>query len=105
MKSEQKVKKAEKNYQAGNFTDMMTSTILTRISTSDPDRTIDIEPEFLSQYETLPKAIKKKFKKQLTYLKDNPKHRSLQIHKMEGTDYWEFMWTKAIGAFSKEKAI
>ena len=51
---------------------------------------IAIDPEFLSQYDALPKAIRKKFKKQLTYFKENPKHRSLQIHKMEGTDYWEF---------------
>ena len=24
------------------------------------------------------------------FLKENPKHRSLQIHKLQGTDFWEF---------------
>ena len=43
---------------------------------------IAIEPEFFLQYDDLPKEIKKKFKKQLTYLKDNPKHNSLQIHRL-----------------------
>lgn len=51
---------------------------------------VDISDEFLNQYDDLPKEIKKKFKKQLTYLKENPKHNSLQIHKLEGTDFWEF---------------
>ncbi|MBM2834401.1 MAG: hypothetical protein HW406_1562 [Candidatus Brocadiaceae bacterium] len=54
------------------------------------DYLIAIEPGFLSQYDDLPKEIKKKFKKQLSYLKENPKHNSLQIHKLEGTDFWEF---------------
>lgn len=51
---------------------------------------VDISREFLNQYDALPEEIKKKFKKQLTYLKENPKHRSLQIHKLQGTDFWEF---------------
>lgn len=51
---------------------------------------VDVSREFLDQYDNLPKEIKKKFKKQLTYLKDNPKHRSLQIHRLEGTNFWEF---------------
>lgn len=51
---------------------------------------IAIEPGFLSQYDDLPKEIKKKFKKQLSYLKENPKHNSLQIHKLEGSDFREF---------------
>ena len=51
---------------------------------------IDIPPNVLSQYDELPKAIKKKFRKQLSFLRENPKHRSLQIHQMEGTDFWEF---------------
>ena len=51
---------------------------------------IAVEPEFFPQYDDLPKEIKKKFKKQLSYLKDNPKHNSLQIHKLEGTGFWEF---------------
>ncbi|MBW7943305.1 MAG: DNA helicase, partial [Candidatus Kuenenia stuttgartiensis] len=51
---------------------------------------IAVEPEFFPQYDSLPKEIKKKFKKQLTCLKGNPKHNSLQMHKLEGTDFWEF---------------
>jgi mRNA-degrading endonuclease RelE of RelBE toxin-antitoxin system len=37
---------------------------------------IAVEPEFFPQYDNLPKEIKKKFKKQLSCLKDNPKHNS-----------------------------
>ena len=51
---------------------------------------IAIEPEFLPQYDELPKDIKKKFRKQISHLKENPQHPSLRIHKLEGTDYWEF---------------
>ncbi len=51
---------------------------------------IVVEPEFFPQYDELPNEIKKKFKKQLSYLKDNPQHNSLQIHKLEGTDFREF---------------
>jgi mRNA-degrading endonuclease RelE of RelBE toxin-antitoxin system len=54
------------------------------------DYIVDVSAKFLSNYDELPKPIKKKFKKQLTFLKKNPKHRSLQIHKLEGTDFWEF---------------
>lgn len=59
------------------------------------DYLIAIEPGFLSQYDDLPKEIKKKFKKQLSYLKENPKHNSLQIHKLEGTDFREFYVDKS----------
>lgn len=51
---------------------------------------IAVETEFLSQYDDLPKDIKKKFKKQIVLLSDNPKHPSLRIHKLEGSDFWEF---------------
>jgi mRNA-degrading endonuclease RelE of RelBE toxin-antitoxin system len=51
---------------------------------------IAIEPEFLPQYDELPKDIKKKFKKQISLLKENPKHPSLKIHKLEGSEFWEF---------------
>lgn len=51
---------------------------------------IAVEPEFFLQYDNLPKEIKKKFKKQSIYLKENPKHNSLQIHRPEGSDFWEF---------------
>jgi len=39
---------------------------------------IAIEPEFLPQYDELPKEIRKKFKKQISLLKENPKHPSLK---------------------------
>lgn len=51
---------------------------------------IDIEPDFFLHYEKLPKTIRKKFIKQVKLLKENPKHPSLQLHKLEGTDFWEF---------------
>jgi len=51
---------------------------------------IAITPTVLSQYDDLPRDIKKKFKKQLTYLGENPAHKSLQIHKLEGTEFSEF---------------
>jgi len=51
---------------------------------------IAIEPEFLPQYDELPEEIKKKFKKQISLLRDNSKHPSLKIHKLEGSDFWEF---------------
>jgi mRNA-degrading endonuclease RelE of RelBE toxin-antitoxin system len=64
---------------------------------------IAIDPEFLSQYETLPKPIRKKFKKQLAFLRDNLKPRSLQIHRMQGTDYWEFYVDKGYRCMFKRE--
>lgn len=54
------------------------------------DAVVSVEPGFFSQYDELPKEIKKKFKKQVAFLASNPQHRSLQIHQIEGTDFWEF---------------
>jgi mRNA-degrading endonuclease RelE of RelBE toxin-antitoxin system len=51
---------------------------------------IAIEPEFFPQYDELLRDIKKKFKKQLSLLKENPAHPSLKIHKLEGSDLREF---------------
>lgn len=51
---------------------------------------IDIGISLLCDYDKLPKDIKKKFKKQISFLKENPKHKSLQIHQIEGSTYWEF---------------
>jgi mRNA-degrading endonuclease RelE of RelBE toxin-antitoxin system len=51
---------------------------------------IAIEPEFLPQCDKLPRDIKKKFKKQISLLKENPKHLSLKIHKLEGSEFREF---------------
>jgi mRNA-degrading endonuclease YafQ of YafQ-DinJ toxin-antitoxin module len=65
---------------------------------------IVVEPDLFSQYDELPKDIKKKFKKQLSYLRENPKHKSLQIHKLEGTDFWEFYVDKGYRCvFKKEE--
>jgi len=38
--------------------------------------------EFKETYKKLPQDIKKKVRKQLHYLKDNPTHPSLQIHRL-----------------------
>jgi mRNA-degrading endonuclease RelE of RelBE toxin-antitoxin system len=51
---------------------------------------ISIDPDFFQQYDELPKDIKKKFKKQISLLRDNPKHPSLKVHKLEGSDFREF---------------
>jgi mRNA-degrading endonuclease RelE of RelBE toxin-antitoxin system len=51
---------------------------------------IVIESEFLPQYDELPREIKKKFKKQISLLKENPTHPSLKIHRLEGSEFWEF---------------
>ncbi|OIN91185.1 MAG: hypothetical protein AUJ21_07740 [Anaerolineae bacterium CG1_02_58_13] len=40
-------------------------------------------------FKSLPVTIQKKLKKQVKFLAENPKHRSLQIHRIEGTRYWE----------------
>jgi len=55
-----------------------------------PDYIVDVSDEFFPQYDDQPKEIKKKFRKQLKLLKSNPKHKSLQIHRIEGTYFWEF---------------
>ncbi len=41
-------------------------------------------------YKKLPRAVQKKFKKQVRFLVENPRHPSLKIHRIRGTDYWEF---------------
>ena len=51
---------------------------------------IEVTAKFFAYYDELPKEIKKKFKKQLAYLTSNPKHKSLQIHQIEGSEFWEF---------------
>ncbi len=48
---------------------------------------IVLTSEFKEAYKKLPKDIKKKVKKQLQFLQDNPGHPSLQIHKLNGE--WE----------------
>jgi mRNA-degrading endonuclease RelE of RelBE toxin-antitoxin system len=51
---------------------------------------IAIEPGFLPQYDELPKDIRKKFKKQISLLEENPNHPSLKIHRLEGSEFREF---------------
>jgi hypothetical protein len=41
---------------------------------------ISVESGFFPQYGALPKDTKKKFVKQIAFLKANPMHNSLQIH-------------------------
>jgi len=55
---------------------------------------VEVTVKFFAYYDELPKEIKKKFKKQLTWLAHNPKHKSLQIHQIEGSDFWEFYVAK-----------
>jgi mRNA-degrading endonuclease RelE of RelBE toxin-antitoxin system len=54
------------------------------------DPVIEVTAKFFEYYDELPREIKKKFKKQLSYPAHNPKHQSLQILQIEGSEYWEF---------------
>lgn len=64
---------------------------------------IEVTAKFFSYYDELPKEIKKKSKKQLTYLINNPKHKSLQIHKLEGSKFWEFYVDKGYRSVFKRE--
>jgi len=67
------------------------------------DIIISVEPGFFSQYDELPKDIKKKFSKQISFLKSNPMHKSLQVHRIENTDYWEFYVDKGYRCLFKKE--
>ena len=42
-------------------------------------------------YQRLAKPVQKKFRKQLRFLAENPRHPSLRIHRIRGSNgYWEF---------------
>lgn len=50
---------------------------------------------FKSDFARLPEPIKRRVRKQLSLLLQNPRHRSLRIKKMEGSrDIWEGRITK-----------
>jgi Txe/YoeB family toxin of Txe-Axe toxin-antitoxin module len=56
-----------------------------------PDITIELTERVKSDYQNLPKHVKRKFKKQLRFLATDPRHPSLRIHPIRGSsDYWEF---------------
>ncbi len=46
-------------------------------------------------YQQLPPTVQEKFKKQVRFLVDNPRHPSLKIHRIQGTNYWEFYLDRA----------
>jgi len=48
-----------------------------------------------TDYQDLPPETQKKFKKQLRFLAENPRHPSLQVHRIRGTEYWEFYIDRA----------
>ena len=54
------------------------------------DPVIEVTHKFFEYYDELPREIKKKFRKQLANLARNPKHQSLHMHQIEGSEYWEF---------------
>ncbi len=55
------------------------------------DRVIELTARVRQDYQALPAAIKAKFKKQLRLLAANPRHPSLNIHRIRGSSgYWEF---------------
>ena len=52
---------------------------------------IELTERVRRDYRTLPKPVQKKFKKQLEFLAENPRHPSLRIHRIRGSsDYGEF---------------
>ena len=55
---------------------------------------IAYDDSFLDQYDCLPKQIKEKFKKQIKALKNNPKHPSLRIHRIKGTEFWDSLYCR-----------
>ena len=50
--------------------------------------TLVLTPTLKKSVQELPEEVQKKFFKQLGFLKANPKHPSLKIHKLNGD--WEF---------------
>ena len=55
------------------------------------DVVIELTERVRKDYQAFPKPIQKKFKKQLRFLTENPRHPSLRIHRIRGSsDYWEF---------------
>ena len=52
---------------------------------------IELTERVRKDYQALPKAVKKKFKKQLRFLAEKPRHPSLQVHRIRGSSgYCEF---------------
>jgi mRNA interferase RelE/StbE len=49
---------------------------------------------FLSDYQSLPAVIRSRVDKQLTVLLENPRHPSLRLKKLKGTDKFEVRITK-----------
>ncbi len=49
---------------------------------------LELTETFRESYRKLPKPIQAKVQKQLRFLAQNPQHRSLHIHKLNGE--WEF---------------
>lgn len=49
---------------------------------------IILTPEFKDSYQKLPERIQRKVDKQIRFLSKNPKHHSLQMHRLNGD--WEF---------------
>jgi mRNA-degrading endonuclease YafQ of YafQ-DinJ toxin-antitoxin module len=51
--------------------------------------TIILSDPFRKFFDKLSDENKKKTVKAIRLLADNPKHRSLQVHQIKGTDFWE----------------
>ena len=49
---------------------------------------------FLKDYRSLPPEIQKRIDKQIVLLIENPKHPSLRMKKLKGTNIWELRITK-----------
>ena len=60
---------------------------------SDPQ--VVLTERVKKDYKKLSPSVQKKFKKQVRFLVNNPRHPSLQIHRIRGANYWEFYVDKA----------
>lgn len=58
-----------------------------------------------ADYKALPMDIQKKLRKQIKFLAENPRHRSLQIHRIEGRDIGNFMLTLPTVVFFARREI
>jgi len=62
------------------------------------DIVIELTERVRIDYRALPRPIQDKFKKQLRFLADDPRHPSLHIHRIRGSsDYWDSISMILIG--------
>jgi mRNA-degrading endonuclease RelE of RelBE toxin-antitoxin system len=68
------------------------------------DIVIEFTERVKKDYRAFPPSIQKKFKKQVRFLAQNPSHPSLQVHRVRGTQYWEFYIDGAYRCIFRQEA-